>query len=142
MRVRSAILRQSGLARPYADSKPLSVETVTLAPPGHDEVLVRIAAAGVCHSDLSVINGDRPRVLPLALGHEASGVVEEVGPGVGDLAHRGQREALERAGDHERLAGERALAHPLRRTLVAAAREEEEEECPSRRSPTTPRRCC
>ena len=86
MRVRSAILRQSGLARPYADSKPLSVETVTLAPPGHDEVLVRIAAAGVCHSDLSVINGDRPRVLPLALGHEASGVVEEVGPGVGDLA--------------------------------------------------------
>tara|TARA_B100000965_G_scaffold406790_1_gene448685 strand:+ start:76491 stop:77516 length:1026 start_codon:yes stop_codon:yes gene_type:complete len=50
-----------------------------------DEVLVRVAAAGLCHSDLSVINGDRPRETPIALGHEASGVVEELGPGISDL---------------------------------------------------------
>lgn len=85
MRIRSAILRQSGLPRPYANSRPLSIETVELAPPGPGEVLVRIAAAGVCHSDLSGINGDRPRPLPVALGHEASAVVEEVGAGVDDL---------------------------------------------------------
>jgi alcohol dehydrogenase len=42
-------------------------------------VLIRIAAAGLCHSDLSVINGDRPRPMPMALGHEAAGVVEELG---------------------------------------------------------------
>ncbi len=85
MKVRSAILRQSGLPRPYALSKPLSIETVDLAPPGPGEVLVRMAAAGVCHSDLSGINGDRPRPMPLAIGHEASGVVESLGPGVDDL---------------------------------------------------------
>jgi alcohol dehydrogenase len=85
MKVRSTILRQMGLPRPYAQSRPLSVEMVDLAPPGPGEVLVRIAAAGVCHSDLSGINGDRPRPLPIALGHEASAVVEDVGPGVDDL---------------------------------------------------------
>ncbi len=85
MRVRSAILRQSGLPKPYAQSKPLSIETVNLAPPGPGEVLVKIAAAGVCHSDLSGINGDRPRPMPIALGHEASAVVEEVGRDVIDL---------------------------------------------------------
>ena len=44
-------------------------------------MLVRIKAAGLCHSDLSVINGNRPRPLPMALGHEAAGIVEELGPG-------------------------------------------------------------
>jgi alcohol dehydrogenase len=85
MKVRSTLLRQMGLPRPYAQSRPLTIELVELAPPGPGEVLVRIAAAGVCHSDLSGINGDRPRPLPIALGHEASGIVEEVGPGVDDL---------------------------------------------------------
>jgi alcohol dehydrogenase len=47
---------------------------------------VRIAAAGLCHSDLSVVNGDRPRPMPMALGHEAAGVVEALGPDVNDLA--------------------------------------------------------
>ena len=75
-----------GAPRPYADSRPLSVETVTLDPPGRGEVLVAIKAAGLCHSDLSVINGDRPRPMPMALGHEAAGLVEAVGEGVGDLA--------------------------------------------------------
>ncbi len=83
---RAAVLRQSGAARPYADSHPLGLETVTLDPPGPGEVRVAIKAAGLCHSDLSVINGDRPRPLPMALGHEAAGVVEALGEGVSDLA--------------------------------------------------------
>lgn len=86
IQTRAAILRTVGAARPYADSRPLSIETVTLDPPGRDEVLVAIKAAGLCHSDLSVINGDRPRPLPMALGHEAAGVVEALGEGVTDLA--------------------------------------------------------
>jgi alcohol dehydrogenase len=85
MKTRAAILRATGLARPYADSRPLSIETVDLDPPGPGEVLVAIRAAGLCHSDLSVINGDRPRPLPIALGHEAAGVVEALGEGVTDL---------------------------------------------------------
>lgn len=86
MKTTAAVLRTMGAARPYADSRPLSLETVTLDPPGAGEVLVAIKAAGLCHSDLSVINGDRPRPMPMALGHEAAGVVEALGPGVGDLA--------------------------------------------------------
>ena len=83
---RAAVLRSLGAARPYADSRPLTIETVTLDPPGPGEVLVAIKAAGLCHSDLSVINGDRPRPLPMALGHEAAGVVEALGEGVTDLS--------------------------------------------------------
>ncbi|MBL0948738.1 MAG: zinc-dependent alcohol dehydrogenase family protein [Brevundimonas sp.] len=86
METRAAILRAMGAARPYADSRPLSIETVTLDPPGPGEVQVRIRAAGLCHSDLSVINGDRPRPLPMALGHEAAGEVEVLGEGVDDLS--------------------------------------------------------
>jgi len=85
MDIRAAVLRAAGAARPYADSRPLSIESVRLDPPGSDEVLVAIKAAGLCHSDLSVIDGNRPRPLPMALGHEAAGVVEAVGPGVADL---------------------------------------------------------
>lgn len=85
MKIRAAILREMRLPPPYAASRPLAVEEVELAPPGRDEVLVRIAAAGLCHSDLSVIEGNRPRPLPMVLGHEAAAVVEEVGPGVDDL---------------------------------------------------------
>jgi alcohol dehydrogenase len=86
MRIKAAVLRRMRVEAPYAETKPLSIETVELDPPGREEVLVRIGAAGLCHSDLSVINGDRPRPLPMALGHEAAGVVEEVGEGVRDLA--------------------------------------------------------
>ncbi|QQQ19728.1 zinc-dependent alcohol dehydrogenase family protein [Brevundimonas vitis] len=85
MKTHAAILRATGLQRPYADSRPLSIEAVDLDPPGPGEVLVAIKAAGLCHSDLSVINGDRPRPLPMALGHEAAGVVEALGEGVTDL---------------------------------------------------------
>jgi len=85
METRAAVLWDSPAERPYAKTRPLSIETLRLDPPGDGEILVRIGAAGLCHSDLSVINGDRPRPLPMALGHEAAGVVEQVGRGVSDL---------------------------------------------------------
>jgi alcohol dehydrogenase len=86
MKVRAAVLEDMGRTTPYAVSRPLTISTVDLDPPGPGEVLVRIAAAGLCHSDLSVIDGSRPRPTPMALGHEAAGVVEELGAGVDDLA--------------------------------------------------------
>jgi alcohol dehydrogenase len=82
MRVKAAILETMGAPAPYAKSRPLTIREVELDPPGTGEVLVQIKAAGLCHSDLSVINGDRPRGMPMALGHEASGIVREIGPGV------------------------------------------------------------
>ena len=85
MQIRAAVLDRMETPRPYATTRPISIETVSLAGPGANEVLVRITGAGLCHSDLSIINGDRPRPMPMALGHEAAGVVEEVGSGVGDL---------------------------------------------------------
>jgi alcohol dehydrogenase len=88
MIVRGAVLREMGLPAPYAESRPLQVEEVELAPPGPGELLVRIRAAGLCHSDLSVIDGSRPRVMPMLLGHEATGeVVRSEAPGfaVGDV---------------------------------------------------------
>ena len=93
MKIRAAVLDQSQRPQPYAKSRPISVETLELDAPGPGEVLVKIAAAGLCHSDLSVINGDRPRPLPIALGHEAAGIVEEIGPGGSDL-QRGDHVAL------------------------------------------------
>ena len=82
MKMQAAILRVQGLARPYADSRPLSVEEVELDPPGPGEVLYKIIGAGLCHSDLSTIENLRPRTLPTIPGHEAAGIVEAVGPGV------------------------------------------------------------
>ena len=73
------------LPRPYAESRPLSVEEVDLDGPVENEVLVQVAGAGLCHSDLSVINGSRPRPVPMVMGHEAAGIVRDVGPGVKDL---------------------------------------------------------
>jgi alcohol dehydrogenase len=86
MRVRAAVLETMGAPTPYAGSRPLRVQEVELEVPGPGEVLVKVAAAGLCHSDLSVIEGNRPRPVPMVLGHEAAAVVEEVGPGVVDLA--------------------------------------------------------
>ena len=82
MKTRAAVLVEMGRSRPYSDSRPLEIHELELDGPGPGELLVRIEAAGVCHSDLSVIDGSRPRPLPMALGHEAAGVVEELGPGV------------------------------------------------------------
>jgi alcohol dehydrogenase len=77
-----AVLERPGATRPYADSRPIKISKVTLDPPGRTEVLLRIEAAGVCHSDLSVVNGSRARPLPMLLGHEAAGIVETVGADV------------------------------------------------------------
>jgi len=77
--VRAAILKEIGCAQPYSRSQPLRIESLELSPPGRDEVLVNIRAAGLCHSDLSVIDGSRPRPMPMVLGHEAAGVVVETG---------------------------------------------------------------
>jgi len=86
MKIQAAVLETVGATRPYSVSRPLRVDELDLAPPGLNEVLIRIKAAGLCHSDLSVINGDRPRPTPMALGHEAAGIVEALGEGVADLA--------------------------------------------------------
>ena len=59
-----------------------AVEEVTLDPPKAGEVLVKMKATGICHSDLSVINGTIPVPFPMVLGHEGAGVVEALGPGV------------------------------------------------------------
>jgi alcohol dehydrogenase len=82
MQIRAAVLREMGAKPPYAESQPLKFETLELDPPGPGELLIQVKAAGLCHSDLSVINGSRPRPTPMALGHEAAGVVKEVGSGV------------------------------------------------------------
>lgn len=86
MKIRAAVLRTIGAERPYDQSRPLVIEELELDPPGDNEVLVQIKAAGLCHSDLSVIDGNRPRPVPMALGHEAAGIVKAVGNGVRDLA--------------------------------------------------------
>ncbi|OFS85625.1 alcohol dehydrogenase [Oligella sp. HMSC05A10] len=86
MRFRAAVLREMSTDLPYSASKPVSIEEVSVDPPAQGEVLVKIRAAGLCHSDLSVINGDRPRGLPIVLGHEASAEVVELGAGVKELS--------------------------------------------------------
>jgi alcohol dehydrogenase len=90
MKIRGAVLEEIGRPRPYAQSTPLTIDDLDLAPPGHGELLVRIEAAGLCHSDLSVVDGNRVRPVPMLLGHEAAGIIEEIGPGVTDV-HEGQR---------------------------------------------------
>lgn len=85
MKTRAAVLHEMGLAAPYANSEPLKIEMLELGRPKDREVLIRIKAAGLCHSDLSVINGSRPRPMPMALGHEAAGEIIEVGEGITDL---------------------------------------------------------
>ncbi|WP_159911181.1 zinc-dependent alcohol dehydrogenase family protein [Pantoea sp. 18069] len=86
MKTRAAVLTRTGADAPYADSRPLEIREVDLAPPGAGEVLVKVVAAGICHSDLSIINGDRPRDTPIVLGHEAAGIIQGLGEGVTDLA--------------------------------------------------------
>ena len=72
MRAKAAVM--------YEVNKPLVVEELEVLDPGPHEVRVRFAANGVCHSDLHVMTGDYPYPLPVVLGHEAAGVVDEVGP--------------------------------------------------------------
>lgn len=78
MRTRGAVLTEVG--------GPLQVLDLELDPPGPGELLVRVRATGLCHSDLSVIDGSRLRPLPMVLGHEAAGEVVETGPGAAEFA--------------------------------------------------------
>ncbi|WP_321504563.1 zinc-dependent alcohol dehydrogenase family protein [Breoghania sp.] len=82
MKIKAAVLEEIGRPGPYASTRPLTIGKIDLEGPREGEVLVRMEASGLCHSDLSVINGDRPRQIPMVLGHEGAGVIEEVGPGV------------------------------------------------------------
>ena len=61
MKIRAAVLLEMERPKPYATSKPVEIIEVDLDPPGAGEVLVEMKAAGVCHSDLSIVNGSRPR---------------------------------------------------------------------------------
>ena len=72
--MRAAVLR--------AVNEPLSVEEVELADPGAGEVVIRLHASGVCHSDWNVVSGATPNPLPVVLGHEGAGIVETIGAGV------------------------------------------------------------
>lgn len=86
MKTKAALLYKAGLPAPYAESKPLKIEDVELDGPGDGEVLVEMIGSGLCHSDLSVIEGSRVWPLPMVLGHEASGIVRECGRNVRGLA--------------------------------------------------------
>jgi alcohol dehydrogenase len=101
MKITGAVLEEVGRPGPWAETTPLSVGELELEGPRAGEVLVEVEAAGVCHSDLSVVDGNRPRPVPMLLGHEACGRVTELGPGVTDL-RVGQRVVmtfLPRCGD-------------------------------------------
>ncbi|MCB2073431.1 MAG: Zn-dependent alcohol dehydrogenase [Novosphingobium sp.] len=63
-----------------ATNTPMEIEDIAISKPVGREVLVRVAAVGLCHSDLSAFNGTLPSLLPAVLGHEVAGVVEQVGP--------------------------------------------------------------
>ncbi|WP_433870251.1 alcohol dehydrogenase catalytic domain-containing protein [Saccharopolyspora sp. CA-218241] len=93
MRIRGAVLQESGRQGPWEQTRPLAVTDLDLDGPGPGELRVQLEAAGVCHSDLSVVDGNRPRPVPMLLGHEACGRVAEVGPDVTDVAV-GQRVVL------------------------------------------------
>ena len=94
MKILAAVLERSGNAGPFAQSQPLCVTELELDAPLPGELLVRIDAAGLCHSDLSVINGDRPRPMPMALGHEAVATVVATGDPVDTLFAVGDRVVL------------------------------------------------
>ena len=64
MKIKAAVLNQMGAEPPYNKSKPLSIDEFELDDPGHGEVMVKIGAAGLCHSDLSAVNGTFPVSAP------------------------------------------------------------------------------
>ena len=96
MRMRAAVLEEFG--------EPLVVQEVELADPAAGEVLVRLVACGVCHTDLYTASGDDPSgYAPAVLGHEGAGVVERVGEGVTSVAE----------GDHGDIDVDAFLSHRL-----------------------------
>ena len=89
MRIRGAVLEEIGRDRPFAESRPIVISELDLDPPGPGELLVRIEVAGLCHSDLSVVDGNRVRPVPMLLGHEAAGIDQHFR--VGDEKHVAQK---------------------------------------------------
>ena len=85
MKIRGAVLEACGGSRPFADSTPITICELDLDPPGPGELLVKVEAAGICHSDLSVVDGSRVRPTPMLLGHEAAGRVVQLGDDAVDL---------------------------------------------------------
>lgn len=94
MQITAAVLDRIGQSGPYAETRPLRLAELSLSPPRPGEILVRIDAAGLCHSDLSVVNGDRPRPTPMALGHEAAATVLELGDPADESLAVGDRVVL------------------------------------------------
>ncbi len=86
MKMKAAILRITSAQRPFSVSKPLSIEEVELDPPKRGEVLIKVKAVGLCHSDLVAITGERAKPMPIVIGHEAAGIVEEIGQDVQGFA--------------------------------------------------------
>lgn len=81
MKCKAGVLYAPESQRPYTQSKPVKIEEVELGPPRAGEVLVRVAGAGICHSDIAVVAGIRKLPMPIVLGHECAGIVEDVGEG-------------------------------------------------------------
>lgn len=86
METEAAVLNEPTDREDLADAGPASVETVDVAEPGRGEVLVGIAAAGLCHTDVSIARGEMDRPVPMVMGHEGAGVVEAVGEDVEAVA--------------------------------------------------------
>lgn len=86
MKIKAAVLRQTDAPQPFEKSKPLSIEEIELDPPGPNEMMIKVGGAGLCHSDLSVMNGSRPRPVPMVMGHEGAGEVVEIGSSITDVA--------------------------------------------------------
>lgn len=82
MKIKAAVLRQSGLSRPFVDSQPLRIVEIELDPLKAGEALIQIKAVGLCHSDLVAITGERVKPMPIVNGHEAAGIIVELGEGV------------------------------------------------------------
>lgn len=82
MKMLAAVMHAQGLPAPYVRSQPFHIEEVFLASPEAGEILVEVHAAGLCHSDLSVVAGERIRPLPIVGGHEGAGIVRDLGAGV------------------------------------------------------------
>ncbi|WP_028476575.1 alcohol dehydrogenase catalytic domain-containing protein [Nocardia sp. CNY236] len=85
MKIRGAVLERTSARAPFIESAPVTVCELDLSAPGPGELLVRIETAGLCHSDLSVVDGSRVRPMPMLLGHEAAGIVEAVGSDTPDI---------------------------------------------------------
>ncbi|MEK4131108.1 alcohol dehydrogenase catalytic domain-containing protein [Solibacillus sp. FSL W8-0474] len=85
MKTKAAVLYEVNTEMPFRKSVPLKIEEVELMEPGIGEVVIKVMAAGLCQSDISVIKGSIERPLPMIIGHEAAGVVYKTGEGVTGL---------------------------------------------------------